>query len=286
MAGNLLKISAFTALALVAFAANSILARMALGAGNIDAASYTIIRLLSGALILLAITHMTGQHSTSKSKGSWAGGLLLFTYALTFSYAYITLGTGTGALILFGAVQITMIIVALISGDRPGLPEWTGLFMAFGGFVFLVLPGVSTPSGLGFLLMTISGIAWGFYTLQGRKSENPLADTTYNFLRTMPLIGVVALATFTSSNYSTSGIVLATLSGSIASGLGYTMWYIALGGLSATQAAVLQLLVPVIAAFGGLIFVTEPITARLAISAILILLGILLVLLGRRARSQ
>jgi len=286
VAGNLLKISAVTALALVAFAANSILARMALGAGNIDAASYTIIRLMSGAVILLGITHITGAHSTTKTKGSWAGGLMLFTYALTFSYAYITLDTGTGALILFGAVQITMIIVALISGDRPGLPEWAGLFMAFGGFVFLVLPGVSTPSGLGFGLMTISGIAWGFYTLQGRSSSNPLADTTYNFVRTIPMIAIVALATFASSNFSTSGIVLAILSGSIASGLGYTMWYIALGGLSTTQAAVLQLLVPVIAAFGGLIFVAEPITIRLAISAAFILLGILLVLLGRRSRNR
>jgi drug/metabolite transporter (DMT)-like permease len=206
---------------------------------------------------------------------------MLFTYAITFSYAYITLDTGTGALILFGAVQITMILLSLIRGNRLHLIEWLGVTLAFGGFVYLVLPGVSTPSLLGFVLMTIAGMAWGLYTLKGRGSAAPLMDTAYNFIRTLPLVGIVLLLSVQHANYSTKGIVLAILSGSIASGIGYTIWYIALDGLTATQAAVVQLFVPVIAALGGVLFVAEPITLRLSLAGLMILGGILLVVLGR-----
>jgi len=285
MGKNIIRISVFTIAALIAFAANSVLARMALGDGAIDAGGYTVVRLLSGAAVLVVLLGFNRAKPEAPAKGSWAAGLMLFVYALTFSYAYISLDTGSGALILFGAVQITMILVSVISGDRPGLAEWAGLVLAFAGFVWLILPGVSTPSASGFVLMTISGIAWGLYTLRGRGSTNPLADTTYNFLRTIPMVAVVVLVTFSSADFSWRGLVLAALSGGIASGLGYTMWYTALGGLSATQAAVLQLLVPVIAAVGGVIFVSESITLRLAVSAALILSGILMVLLGRRARG-
>ena len=189
---NVLKTSAFTVLALVAFAANSVLARMALGDGAIDASGFTVIRLLSGAVMLVIISAVVGRRSGAAKNsgrlsgslkgGSWLGAVMLFVYAISFSFAYISLDTGTGALILFGAVQFTMIAVSLISGNRPGLGEWTGLVLAFSGFVYLVLPGISTPSALGFGLMTISGIAWGFYTLNGRGSANPLADTTSNFV--------------------------------------------------------------------------------------------------------
>lgn len=287
---NALKTSVFTALALIAFAANSVLARMALGDGTIDAAGFTVIRLLSGAVVLLAISSISRRKS-DKTKitkarktaaGSWFGALMLFAYAVCFSFAYISLDTATGALILFGAVQITMIVVSLIKGDRPGVGEWAGLVLAFGGFVFLILPGISTPSAVGFALMGLSGIAWGFYTLQGRGSDNPLADTTHNFVRTVPMIAIVALISMASARYSLQGIVLGVLSGGIASGIGYSLWYSALGGLSTTQAAVLQLLVPVIAALGGVVFVSETITIRLVISAALILSGILLVVLSRR----
>lgn len=206
---------------------------------------------------------------------------MLFLYAVTFSFAYVTLDTGTGALILFGSVQITMILLSLISGDRLHMSEWVGLTIAFMGFVYLILPEVTTPSAMGFLLMTMAGIAWGIYTLKGRGSESPLMDTAYNFLRTTPLVIILAIISIKNLHYTTEGILLAVLSGGIASGIGYTIWYIALAGLSATQAAVVQLLVPVIAAIGGVIFVNELVTLQLAMSSMMILGGILMVVLGR-----
>ncbi len=277
----LLKTITFTGLALIAFAANSILCRLALGNEGIDASSFTIIRLLSGTVVLLVIIGTTSKMTESSTKGSWTASFMLFLYAITFSYAYISLDTGTGALILFGSVQITMILLSLISGTRLHFTEWAGVTIAFTGFVYLILPGVTAPSTTGFLLMTVSGIAWGIYTLKGRDSKSPLMDTAFNFLRTTPLVILLALATITHSNYSSEGILLALLSGGITSGIGYTIWYIALGSLSSTQAAVLQLSVPVIAALGGVIFVSEAITFRLTISATLVLCGILMVILGR-----
>jgi drug/metabolite transporter (DMT)-like permease len=282
----------FTACALIAFAANSVLCRLALGDETIDAASFTIIRLLSGAISLLVILRLSstlggtnsgtpGNNKASSLKENWIAAFMLFLYAVTFSYAYTTLDTGTGALILFGTVQITIILATIFSGGRLHTAEWIGTLVAFSGFVYLVLPNVSTPSFSGFILMTISGIGWGIYTLKGRGSKNPLADTTKNFYLTIPLVIVLALLTFQNINITTEGILLAIASGAIASGMGYTIWYIALGGLSATQAAVVQLLVPVIAAFGGVIFVSEVISLRLTISATFILGGILIVVLGR-----
>jgi drug/metabolite transporter (DMT)-like permease len=278
---HLVRIVTLTGLALIAFAANSVLCRLALGENAIDASSFTVIRLLSGAIVLLAIIKFSSTNTESATKGSYSASLMLFIYAIAFSYAYITLETGTGALILFGSVQITMILLSLISGNRLHISEWLGVIISFAGFVYLILPGVTTPSVTGFLLMTVAGIAWGIYTLKGRGSTNPLMDTAYNFLRTVPLVIILAIVTINHSHYSTSGILLAVISGGIASGIGYAIWYSALGGLSATQAAVVQLSVPVIAASGGVIFVSEPITLRLIISAALILGGILLVVIGR-----
>jgi drug/metabolite transporter (DMT)-like permease len=277
----LVKIIILTGLALIAFAANSVLCRLALGERTIDASSFTVIRLLSGAMVLLAIISIKSNKTDSFTKGSWSAGLLLFLYAITFSFAYITLDTGTGALILFGSVQITMILLSLISGDRLHITEWAGVTIAFIGFVYLILPGVTTPSAIGFLLMIVAGIAWGIYTLKGRSSDDPLMDTAYNFLRTLPLVIILAIITVKNAHYSYQGVLLAVLSGGITSGIGYAIWYIALGGLSATQAAVVQLLVPVIAAFGGIIFVSEAVTIRLTVSATMILGGILMVVLGR-----
>ncbi len=271
----------FTILALFAFAANSVLCRLALGENTIDASSFTVVRLLSGALVLFAILRMSNKKKSLSSKGSWISSIMLFLYAVTFSFAYVTLDTGTGALILFGSVQITIIILSLFSGNRLHLSEWLGVSIAFAGFVYLVLPDVSTPSVKGFLFMAIAGISWGVYTLRGRGSDNPLADTAQNFLRTVPLVLVLAIVTLHNAHYSTAGIVLAILSGAIASGIGYTIWYVALGGLSPTQAAVVQLSVPVIAALGGIVFVSEAITLRLAVSATMILGGILTVVLGK-----
>jgi len=280
--GNtILKTAVFTGLALIAFAANSVLCRLALGAGAIDAASFTAIRLFSGAVTLLVILIVRREKALLPGKGSWVSSLMLFLYAITFSYAYITLDTGTGALILFGAVQITMILISVFAGNRLHISEWLGMALAFAGFVYLVLPGVSTPSPLGFMLMMVSGIAWGIYTLRGRNSENPLRDTAHNFMRTTPLIVILIMLALKHAQYSFEGVMYAILSGGLASGVGYSIWYAALRGLSATQAAVIQLLVPVIAALGGILFVSEAITSRLAIAALMILGGILLVVLGR-----
>jgi len=182
---------------------------------------------------------------------------------------------------LFGSVQITMILLSLISGYRLHVTEWMGVIVAFFGFVYLVLPGVTAPSAAGFSLMTIAGIAWGVYTIKGRGSANPLSDTAYNFSRSIPLVMVLAALTFQNAHISAEGIILAIISGGITSGIGYTIWYIALGGLSATLAAVVQLSVPVIAALGGVIFVSEQISMRLTLSTLLILGGILMVISGR-----
>jgi len=276
----LFKTSVCTVLALIAFAANSILCRLALSGGAIDSANFASIRLLSGAIVLWMIMTVSKPKITVPKKGNWTASFLLFIYAVSFSYAYVTLETGTGALILFGAVQITMILMSLLSGTRLHISEWIGVVIAFGGFVYLILPGVSTPSVIGFFLMTIAGISWGLYTLKGQASTQPLIDTTYNFLRTIPLVIVLVMITLNGSIYSVEGILLAVLSGSLASGVGYTVWYVAISRLSSIQAAVFQLLVPVIAAIGGVMFISEVITMRLGVSAMIILSGILIVIWG------
>ena len=280
------KTIAYTGLALIAFAANSVLCRMALGEETIDASSFTSLRLLSGVIVLILILSFKKNKTLPKTKGSWYAGFMLFLYAITFSFAYNSLETGTGALILFGAVQITIILMSLLSGNKLHITEWLGVGIAFIGFVYLILPGVDTPSTRGFLLMTTSGIAWGIYTLKGRNSENPLADTTYNFIRTLPFIGAFLLITVKNATYSSEGIWLAIISGGITSGIGYTIWYTALRGLTNTQSAVVQLLVPVIAAFGGVLFIAEKFTFRLTISSLLILGGILFVVLGKKKFTQ
>lgn len=280
------KTFTYTVLALIAFAANSVLCRLALGTDTIDAPSFTAIRLLSGIITLFLILQLRNNNKSPGSKGSWVSGGMLFLYAVTFSYAYITLDTATGALILFGTVQLTMIMVSLYSGQKLHFTEWLGVFMAFAGFVYLVLPGITTPSVTGFLLMTVAGIAWGFYTLNGRGSMDPLADTFWNFYRTLPLVIVLVIITVQNSSLSSEGVLLAILSGAVASGMGYAIWYSALKGLSITQAAVVQLAVPVIAAFGGVLFVNEAISLRLILSAAMILGGILLVILGRNYFKQ
>ncbi|MDX8396914.1 MAG: DMT family transporter [Mariprofundaceae bacterium] len=278
---TLLKTALYTLLALVAFAANSVLCRLALGEGAIDALSFTVVRLLSGIIVLLVILRITVDKTSITTRGSWLSALMLFVYAITFSLAYISLDTATGALVLFAAVQITMIFINVAAGNRLHISECLGLILAFAGFAYLVLPGLTTPSLSGLVLMAASGIAWGIYTLRGRQSKYPMADTAYNFLRTTPLVIALALLAIPSMQLSSQGVMLAVLSGALASGIGYVIWYVALKGLSATEAAVVQLLVPVIAALGGMIFVSELITMRLILSGLMILGGILMVVLGR-----
>jgi drug/metabolite transporter (DMT)-like permease len=254
-----------------------------LGENAIDATSFTVIRLLSGIVILILVMQLTSKSNEKKptTKGSWLAASMLFIYAIAFSFGYVSLDTGTGALILFGAVQITMIMVNVISGNKLHFTEWTGLVIAFTGFVYLIIPSLVTPSFVGFILMAISGIAWGLYTLVGRTSKNPLSDTAYNFLRTSPFILILVIFGLDNVHITSIGILFAILSGAIASGIGYFVWYIALRGLSVTQAAVVQLFVPVIAGVGGVIFTNELITHRLIESSALVLGGILMVILGR-----
>jgi len=270
-----------TTIALIAFAANSVLSRLALGQQALDAASFTEIRLLSGAVVLYLLLSIRSGRLAVPSGGSWSATLMLFLYAVTFSFAYNTLDTGTGALILFGAVQITMLLVTLITGNRLHALEWLGVVMAFSGFTYLVLPGMGAPSLSGFALMTVAGIAWGIYTLKGRGSEQPLLDTACNFVRTIPLLSALAIIAFGQAHYTAYGVFLAVLSGGIASGIGYAIWYMALTDLTSTLAAVVQLLVPVIAAMGGVLFIGEVPGLRLLVSAVLVLGGILAVVLAR-----
>ncbi len=277
----------YTTFALVAFAFNSILCRLALGTNAIDASSFTSIRLVSGAVTLLAVFLIVSRKEGSDlKKGNWLSAFFLFAYAICFSFAYVGLTTATGALILFGMVQATMIVSAIISGERPKLLEWLGLILALGGLVYLVFPGLESPPIVSSILMAFAGIAWGFYTLRGKGSENPLADTTGNFVRTIPFVILASLPFIYQFKVSTNGILFAVLSGAIASGIGYAVWYAALKYHTATRAAILQLSVPVIAAVGGLIFLAELISMRLLIASILILGGIGLVILAKDKKKS
>lgn len=266
----------FTAFALTAFAFNSILCRLALGNEAIDAASFTVIRLSSGAAVLVVISAVYGKKTEIRKKGNWISAFFLFLYAVGFSLAYINLTTATGALILFGFVQITMILYAVLTGEKPRLFDWLGLTAALAGLICLVYPGLSAPPLVSSLLMALAGIAWGMYTLRGKKSVTPLADTTGNFLRSIPMLALIIPLLFIDLNMSIKGILLAVLSGAVASGVGYSVWYAALKFHTATRAAVLQLSVPVLAAIGGLIFASELISIRLFMAAVLILGGIAL----------
>ena len=282
---SIIKVVSLTFIALAAFAANSVICRFALGAQAIDAASFTIIRLLSGACVLLLLAHAGKTHKKLIYKGSWLGGMTLFIYACTFSYAYITLDTATGALILFAAVQLSIMFISSFQGEKFSRYEWLGITVSFLGFSYLVWPLVSQPSFSGAILMIISGAAWGVYTLIGRGSKQPLTDTCYNFLRSLPFVLILFLFTYSQFEWSSTGVLLAILSGAITSGVGYAIWYLVLPSLAATQAAVLQLTVPIIAAIGGVIFVSEAMTLRLMLSSCLVLGGIAIVIFSKSAKS-
>lgn len=281
-----IRIIACTAAAVVAFAANSILCRMALGRGAIDAATFSVIRFVSGAVMLLLISARTGKPFASL-QGSWTAAIVLTVYALPFAFAYIWLGAATGALILFGGVQVTMLTVALVSGERPHPVQWGGLAVAIAGLVTLVLPGLTSPSPAGASLMAVASVAWGVYSLRGRASPNPLAETTGNFVRAVPLIAVASLAALRGVHVEARGVLLSTASGALATGLGYVVWYAALRGLTAVRAAVVQLGVPVLTTAGGVLLLGETVTVRLVASTILVLGGIAMAIVGaiRSVRS-
>ncbi|ETI61946.1 DMT family transporter [Marinomonas profundimaris] len=293
---SLLRLYVFILLALFAFAANSVLCRLALADGLIDPADFTIWRLLSGAVTLALLCLLNGWKGKDLSmkviwqEGSWLSAMSLFVYALGFSYAYVTLETGMGALILFGAVQLTLVVMAVRAGQQLIWLEWLGLTIAFAGFVYLVLPTLSSPSLLGFVLMTLAGVAWGLYTWRGKISAKPLFATTSNFVRTIPLLLMALLIIHFYNDEPQSaqreGIFLAVTSGAIMSGLGYAIWYAVLPYLSASIAAVLQLLVPIIATVGGVIFANESITLHLIIATLSVLGGVLLVIMARKRASK
>jgi drug/metabolite transporter (DMT)-like permease len=274
------RTAALTSLALLAFAGNSILCRMALGNQAISPAGFTAVRLGAGAAALwLLVALRTGR--VPRHAGQWASATALFVYAAAFSFAYLTLGAGTGALILFGAVQLTMILAGLRAGERPSVVEWTGLALASSGLVVLVLPGLSAPAPVGSALMAAAGIAWGIYSLRGRGSTEALRNTAGNFLLTLPMAALLLLLAGGAGAWTMRGALLAATSGALASGAGYAIWYTALPSLTATRAALVQLLVPVIAAAGGVALLGESVPLRLPVSAALVLGGVALAVTSR-----
>lgn len=282
-----MRLFLLTALTMIAFAANSVFARLALGDGAIDPASYTLIRVAAGAitLVLLVAAGKNGRARLKRSN-SWWSAIALFGYAAGFSYAYITLETGVGALILFACVQATMIGWAVLYGDRPLPLEWVGLVAAFGAFAWLVSPGLAAPDPIGALLMVLAGVAWGAYSLRGRGSDDPLAGTAGNFVLAVPMAVALAIIGSTSASISPFGLLMAIASGALASGAGYALWYHVLGALTATQAGIIQLTVPVLAALGGIVFLGEPLTARFAIASLVILGGVAVAILARNRRMS
>lgn len=275
-----------TLTALVAFAANSILNRWALAGGAIDPTSFASLRLATGAAALLALVRLSGREGAVRPAGDWRSAAALFLYAVPFSLSYVSLSAGTGALILFGAVQVTMIGVGLHQGERPHPFEWTGLVVALAGLAYLLAPGLAAPSLAGSLLMVTAGVAWGVYSLIGRGSRDPLATTAGNFLRAAPLavaVTAVALVVAGPGVFLTwEGVLLATISGALTSGVAYAVWYAALAHLTATTAATVQLSVPVLAAFGGVVLLAEEVTLRLVVASVLVLGGVAGAIRGRR----
>lgn len=279
-----------TVLAMLAFAANSILCRLALTQTAIDPAGFTLVRIASGAASLWLIARATGH--AKAGAGSWVGAAALLAYAAAFSFAYLTMTAGTGALLLFGAVQATMILAGLYRGERLVSLQWGGLALALGGLALLLAPGLSAPDPLGALLMLAAGAAWGIYSLLGRASRDPIATTAGNFLRAAPMAAVLALAAALAGplsggglRWDQGGLVYAVLSGALASGVGYSIRYAALPALTAARAASVQLSVPVITALVAVLALGERITPVLALSSVAVLGGIALVILAKSRRG-
>lgn len=275
---------ALTAVAMAAFAANSLLCRIALRQTGIDAASFTTIRLLSGAVTLWLIAR--SNRFARSGGGNWGSAAALFTYAAGFSFAYSSLPASTGALLLFGAVQATMSGHGLWRGERLRAPQLTGLALAFAGLAGLLLPGLSAPPLGGALLMMGAGIAWGIYSLRGRGAGDPIRVTAGNFIRAAPLAVVVSLVMPDRATVNPAGIACAVASGALASGIGYALWYSVLPALNAMHAATVQLSVPILAAIGGILFLGESLTLRLALATAAILGGIALVILEKRGGNE
>ena len=294
-----LKAILYTMSALIAFAANSLFCRIALTENHIDPWNFTVIRLLSAAgclgIIMIIRRYFLKHHSATfyqttmdsrhlKDKGSWLSSLCLFIYALCFSLAYVALDTGTGALIVFSAVQLTMMVWGIYNKERLSNLQWLAFSVAVGGFIYLMLPSAALPSSWGAVLMVISGVAWGIYSIRGKACLSPLHATGFNFLRSLVAVPILLLLGFSAlKNMSTDGVLLACVSGAIASAMGYSMWYMAMPLLKNTQAAVVQLCVPVLAALAGMIFLSEPLTVRFMVASTVILGAVLVFLLNKKS---
>jgi drug/metabolite transporter (DMT)-like permease len=275
------RVFVLTLFAMIAFASNSLLCRAALRDTGIDAASFTFIRIFSGAVTLWLIIVM--RRSTSSHAGDWTSAFALFVYAAAFSFAYNTLSAGTGALLLFGAVQATMILWGFRKGERLRAIQILGLLVALTGLVMLVLPGISAPPLTGSILMLSAGVAWGVYSLRGKTAGDAIAATAGNFLRAVPFAALVSIVMLRQARVDSLGLVYALISGAITSGVGYVIWYWTLSDLKASSAATVQLSVPVLAATGGILLLGEPITLRYVIASVAVLGGIFLVVIERRS---
>ena len=270
-----------TAVTMLAFAANSLLCRLALQQGSIDPASFGSVRLVSGAVMLALIVRLKSGRAPAAT-ADWLAATMLFAYVAFFSFAYLTLSAGTGALLLFGAVQVTMFSAGLRAGEAFRPLAWSGLALAIAGLVYLVSPGLAAPAPLGATLMIAAGVAWGIYSLRGKRAGgDPLAATAGNFLRAAPMALALSALLARNAHASTAGLALAVASGAVTSGIGYVIWYAALVGLSAMRAATVQLSVPPIAAFGGVLLLAEPVSLRLMLASAAILGGIAIVLTSR-----
>ena len=290
-----MKATLYTVIALIAFAANSLFCRMALAEGYIDPWNFTVIRLLSAALCLSIIMtiytynlkrkggfNQAANSAILSDKGSWISSISLLIYALCFSIAYVKLDTGTGALILFSAVQLTMIGWGIYKKERLSVLQWAAVIIAVVGFVYLMLPSAALPSPISALLMAVSGTAWGIYSIRGKACISPLRATGFNFIRSLIAIPILLLVGMSNiKNISIEGILLACASGAIASGIGYSIWYMAMPLLKSTQGAVVQLCVPVLAAFAGMLFLAEPLTVRFMVVSTIILGAVLVFILGK-----
>lgn len=264
---------------MLAFAGNSVLCRLALANTRIDAASFTVLRIVSGAIVLWLLLGL--RKRARPASGNWAGALALTLYAAAFSFAYIRLDTGTGALLLFGAVQLSMLAFGLVRGERLSPAATAGLVLATVGVLALLLPGSSAPPLGSALIMLLSGLAWGAYSLLGKGAVDPLATTADNFLRAVPLVLLAALPFLDQIRWDATGSVYAILSGALTSGLGYAIWYGALRGLGSMQAASLQLSVPILAAAAGVLLLGEPLSLRMLVAAAAVLGGLAVVLKAR-----
>ncbi len=268
-----MRLFGLTLFVLIAFAGNSVLTRLALSGNDIGPWSFSLIRFLSGALILLILA----KPKIGWQAGRWSAALALCAYGVFFSFAYLKLETGMGALILFATVQLTMLAIAFQRGERLGPLQWLGLILALAGLVWLLSPGLNAPSPLGTLMMTVAGIGWGVYSVMGKGSGNPVARTAGHFGRAAIILLIASPAIFIGlpeAAPNIKGIGLALLSGTVTSGLGYALWYYVLRDLTVTTASASQLSVPVIAAIGGAIFILEPVTWGFALSCLVILLGV------------